>query len=99
MGRTSRSALTCQTPYVIAKMPMKAIAVLDFQFEGRVHQPPSALIYSSSRINRDEQSDEEVEYRFCFGKRNNKNVYMMSFAWTRLVGSNIPAGDQTALGY
>ena len=39
-GRTSLSALRVQTPYVTARIPPKRMAVLDFQFEGRVHQPP-----------------------------------------------------------
>ena len=38
---TSLSALTTQAPYVTAKMPAKATAVFDFQFDGRVHQPPA----------------------------------------------------------
>jgi len=37
----SFSALTCQTPYVTARIPANAIAVLAFQFDGRVHQPPA----------------------------------------------------------
>ena len=39
-NRTSLSALRFQTPYVTPIIPAKAIAVLAFQLEGRVHQPP-----------------------------------------------------------
>lgn len=38
---TSLSALTCQAPYVIANIIPNTMAVLDFQFDGRVHQPPA----------------------------------------------------------
>jgi len=38
--RTSLSALKFQTPYVAPIIPAKAMAVLAFQLEGRVHQPP-----------------------------------------------------------
>jgi hypothetical protein len=39
--RTSLSALTCQAAHVTVKIPANAMAVLDFQFDGRVHQPPT----------------------------------------------------------
>jgi len=39
-NRTSLSALKFQTPYVAPMIPAKAMAVLAFQLEGRVHQPP-----------------------------------------------------------
>ena len=38
--RTSLSALKFQMPYVAPMIPAKAMAVLAFQLEGRVHQPP-----------------------------------------------------------
>lgn len=39
--RTSRSALTVQTPYATASIPANVIAVLVFQLAGRDHQPPA----------------------------------------------------------
>jgi hypothetical protein len=39
--RTSRSALTVKTPYVMARMPPRATAVFVRQFEGCTHQPPA----------------------------------------------------------
>jgi len=38
---TSRSALTFHTPYAMANIPMKVIAVFVRQFAGRDHQPPA----------------------------------------------------------
>ena len=41
-SHTSLAALTLNTPYAMASIPPNTIAVLLFQFAGRVHQPPSA---------------------------------------------------------
>src|SRR5260221_3211913 len=37
---TSLSALTVQTPYDTPSIPANTIAVVAFQFDGLVHQPP-----------------------------------------------------------
>jgi len=44
---TSYFALTFQTPNVIARIPIAATAVLVAQFDGRTHQPPSAIQHIS----------------------------------------------------
>ena len=81
-GRTSLSALRVQTPYVTARIPPKRMAVLDFQFEGRVHQPPiiaDTPTKSAGCIHRDHS---QPSAGYC-GK-------------TGLDAA--PAGDQTSFG-
>jgi hypothetical protein len=42
-NHTSLAALRVHTPYVIASIPPNMIAVLTFQLDGLVHQPPSKV--------------------------------------------------------
>jgi hypothetical protein len=66
-NHTSLAALRVHTPYVIASIPPNMIAVLTFQLDGLVHQPPSKVpIKFESRTN-DVEHHTPAGLQTCFG--------------------------------